>query len=50
MLYFVYSSHKSLSRAQDALEDYFANGEISLGERPFIRRIGKRFCVMFPGC
>ncbi len=35
--YFTYSVHPTMFKAEAALEDYFASGEISEGERPFIR-------------
>jgi hypothetical protein len=35
---FEYSRHKSEARAEMALEDYFATGEVSLGEAPRIER------------
>lgn len=52
--YFTYSSHKTKEAAELALEDYFANGEISEAEKPYIqehRNRGRaiRYCVMFPG-
>jgi len=48
MTYFAYSTHKTLDAAELALEDYFADGIICEAERPHIKRIGKRWCVMFP--
>ena len=59
-MYFVYSQHKTREHAETALEGYFANGEISEGERPKIetqRRVARDqaalyrtvYCVMFPG-
>jgi hypothetical protein len=36
MLWFAYSSHKTLDRASDALEDYYATGEVSDGDQPRI--------------
>jgi hypothetical protein len=47
--YFVYSSHRTREQAETALEDYFADGLICEGERPFIERRKGRYCVMFPG-
>lgn len=49
MNYFIYSSHKSRDAAEQALEDYFANGEISEAEHPRIRKVGARWVVEFPG-
>ena len=48
-MYFVYSTHKTREAAEDALDDYFANGEICAAERPYITKLGKRWAVMFPG-
>lgn len=33
---YVYSSHKTRDRAEDALEDMFASGDVCEGERPMI--------------
>lgn len=50
---FVYSRHKSLERAQMALDDYFATGEVSLSEFPQIKPVntpaGKRWIVEIDG-
>lgn len=35
---FEYSRHKTEERAERALEDYFATGEVSLGDAPRIER------------
>jgi uncharacterized membrane protein len=48
MSYFVYSRHATRERAEMALEDYYATGEISESERPYITHIRNRWCVMFP--
>lgn len=48
--YYSYSHHKTRERAEDALENYFAAGEISESERPEIRHISGRWAVMFPMC
>ncbi len=58
--YFTYSVHPTMFKAEAALEDYFASGEISEAERPYIacqRRVTRDqtalyrtvYCVMFPG-
>lgn len=47
-LMLIYSNHSTRDRAENALEDYFADGEVSEGERPMIRNIKGRFCVLFP--
>lgn len=49
MIYFVYSTHKTREAAEMALEDYFAEGIVSLGEGPKIERRGSRWAVMFQG-
>ncbi len=54
MTYFIYSSHRTREAAQAALEQYFAEGRISAGERPYIDHnmrapAAKRYRVMFPG-
>lgn len=54
-LYFAYSTHKTREAAETALEESFALGDITPGERPRIetrkdhrgRVIG--YAVMFPG-
>jgi hypothetical protein len=61
MAYFVYSTHKTLAKAEVALDDYHTTGEISESEHPYVerRRVylsvdhrdcskGYRYCVMFP--
>jgi hypothetical protein len=59
-MYFIYSQHKTRELAEQALEGYFANGEISEAEHPKIerqRRVARDetalyrtvYCVMFPG-
>lgn len=48
-LMFVYSSHATRDRAESALEDYFAEGDVSSGERPIIRKIAGAWRVLFPG-
>jgi hypothetical protein len=56
---FAYSVHKTREAAEQALENYFANGEICEAERPRIetqRRVVRDqtalyrtvYCVMFP--
>ena len=60
MSYFIYSTHRTRDAANEALETYFANGEICEAERPYIatqRRLVRDqtalyrtvYCVMFPG-
>jgi len=54
--YFAYSVHRTYDAACDALEDYFANGEICEAELPMIepttdRKLVSskaRWAVMFP--
>lgn len=61
-MYFTYSTHKTLQKAQDALEHYFASDQVCEAERPYIDgpcRIqvtnngvtswANRYHVMFPG-
>jgi hypothetical protein len=54
-MYFVYAHFETKFQAEDALERYFANGEICEAERPRIERRKlngwktPRYCVMFPG-
>jgi hypothetical protein len=40
MTRYVYSGHSSLISAKDALEEYYATGEISSSDRPKIERRG----------
>lgn len=47
MIYYTYSSHSTRERANDALETYFACGEVSEGERPRIRQHKGRWLVEF---
>lgn len=55
-IYFAYSFHRTRERANDALESYFASGEICDAERPEIvattdrnlRASKAHFAVMFP--
>ena len=49
-VYFVYASFKTRAKAEAALEEFFALGEICEAERPYITHRNGRYCVMFPGC
>lgn len=42
---YIYSTHRSRDAAAAALEDYFATGEVSEGERPDIEHHHSRWCV-----
>jgi hypothetical protein len=44
----LYSQHLSRFEANDALDRYYASGVVCESERPYITRIGPRWCVMFP--
>lgn len=46
---FAYSWHASRENAEDALEEYFADGEVCEGEHPRIERRGDRWVVMVDG-
>lgn len=46
---FIYSRHKTRQAALDALEDYFASGEVSQCEVSGIQCINGRYCVMLWG-
>ena len=43
--YYTYSKHTSREKAEAALEDDFASGEILLGERPRITFKQGRYCI-----
>ena len=45
--YFIYSSHKTLERADEALDTCFSSGEVCEGERPLIRKINGLYCILF---
>ncbi len=51
---YAYSTHKTLSEARAALDDYFASGEVSASEFAGIQRrntkCGFRYYVMLWGC
>lgn len=46
---FVYSWHATRERAENALENYFAAGEVSPGERPAIVKRGAHWGVELNG-
>jgi len=46
--YYSYSHHTSRERAEDALEHYFATGEVCEAERPEVVRTVVDWAVMFP--
>lgn len=46
---YVYGVYKTRERAEAALEDMFAFGEVSEGEFPRIEKIGKAWCVTLGG-
>jgi hypothetical protein len=49
-VYYVYSTHKTFEAADDALDDYFCYGIISIGEKPDIIKLSGRntWAVIFP--
>jgi hypothetical protein len=47
--YFAYSAHKTRDAANDALEQYFADGRICESEQPYVEKCGKKWFVWFPG-
>jgi hypothetical protein len=50
--YFAYSRHATRTLANNALDDYFAQGLICEAEQPFITKCGRGkrpWLVMFPG-
>jgi hypothetical protein len=46
---YIYSKHKTREGAERALEEFFATGEVSEGERPRVERVGSRFYVTLEG-
>ena len=42
---YTYSTHKTRDRANDALEGYFAAGEVSASERPQVEHESGRYLV-----
>lgn len=47
--YFVYSRHRTEFEAVDALQGYFADFVVSVGDRPLIQRRGGSWCVLLLG-
>lgn len=44
-IWYVYATYKSRERAEAALEDMFAAGEVSPGEFPKIEKSGARWAI-----
>lgn len=47
-MFFVYAHYKTRQQAEEALEDCYAFGEISLGEGARIERQNGRWCILLP--
>lgn len=46
---FIYSRHSSYEKAELALEEYFATGEVFESELIGIKRINGKFCIVLKG-
>ena len=47
-MFYVYAYYKTRDRAEEALEDCYAWGEISYGEGAKIEKRGKFWCILLP--